>query len=179
MDPGDPRKKIIDCSTDPGDLRMRDWMSLFCDIVAVGECSGNPGDRRKKTSRPFRTRRPLSIARRGGARGQPQNRKQRCDASRGIRCNNATMEREEEEKDEARNHEAQNKGTSAVTGLPASLPGEVESAVFTLQRSSELSRGPIYVTVLFQAILTALLHPKGLPSTKSMSSYQSSCFIES
>ena len=93
MDPGDPQKGEFDCSTDPGGLRMGDWMSLSCDIVAVGECSGDPEDHRKKALRPCLTRRSRSTARRGGARGQPQNRKHRCDASRGIRCDNAMMNR--------------------------------------------------------------------------------------
>jgi hypothetical protein len=35
MDPGHPRKEKVDCSSDPGDPRAGDWMSLFCDIVAI------------------------------------------------------------------------------------------------------------------------------------------------
>lgn len=81
-------------------------MSLFCDIVAVGECSGDPEDHRKEALWPVLTKRSRSIARRGGAIGQPQNREQRCDASKGSRCNNAMMKREEEN-GEARLREAE------------------------------------------------------------------------
>jgi hypothetical protein len=136
-------------------------MSLFCDIVAVGECSGDPGDHRKKALRPGLTRRLRSTARRGGARGQPPNLKQRCDASRVIRCYNAVMKREEE-KDEARARKAQNKGTSAVAELGACLPGErcsLHSAEieqkslagrFMLPHSYKLSLRPCYIQRTFQ-----------------------------